>query len=274
MVKAAALSDQPTSALWYCHPLSVTQKRPEPRKPADPATQSPPLIIWLHGWGQSGASLLPLARLFAAEAENRVYDLPGFGKTPMLQSGAGSDDYAKVLYQQLDHNRPVILVGHSFGARIAVRFAARYPDHIAGLILIAGAGLKRPRSLPFRLRALGLKQLGRLARRIDGLVGSHFEDRYKARFGSADYRAAGALRPTLLSVVNEDLSPQAARILAPCLLLYGALDDATPPSMGQHYQKLIRGADFHCLDGFGHLDILSRGAFQCQQRIAHFLERL
>ncbi|GER02192.1 hypothetical protein JCM17845_28150 [Iodidimonas gelatinilytica] len=57
---------------WFEHPLPA---------PKDAATE----ILWLHGWGQTGASLMGLAGLFAARARNRVVDLPGFGNTPMLR---------------------------------------------------------------------------------------------------------------------------------------------------------------------------------------------
>lgn len=59
-------------------------------------------LIWLHGWGQSHECFLPLAKLFERDGQSFLYDLPGFGKTPMLESGAGTEDYAKALIAHLD----------------------------------------------------------------------------------------------------------------------------------------------------------------------------
>ncbi|GER06749.1 alpha/beta hydrolase [Kordiimonadales bacterium JCM 17843] len=245
---------------WFEHPLPA---------PKVAATE----ILWLHGWGQTGASLMGLAGLFTAKARNRVVDLPGFGNTPMLAKGAGTADYADALHQWLDSGPKRILVGHSYGGRVAIQYAARYPDKVAAVILIAGAGLKRRRSLSFRIRAFFLRMMGKAARACDRLFGTKLAAAYAARFGSADYRKAGDLRPTFLSAVNEDLSEQAQSLRCPTLLIYGALDDATPPEIGEKYAALISGAEYHCLKGFGHLDILGRGIWQCQTLIDRFLER-
>ncbi|MFQ5347602.1 MAG: alpha/beta fold hydrolase [Rhodothalassiaceae bacterium] len=232
-----------------------------------------PCLVWLHGWGQSGASLLPLARLLAPRAAGIVFDLPGFGRTPPLAPDAGTADYADALAGEIDGVEPVVLVGHSFGARVALQFAARHPTRVAALVLIAGAGLKRRRSLFWRLRAAALKALGRLARGLDRVFGSDLHDRYARRFGSADYRRAGALRGTFLRAVNEDLSAIARDVTVPTLLIYGSGDRETPPEIGSRLAALIPRAELHLLEGFGHLDILGRGAYQCEHLIARFLER-
>ena len=241
-------------------------------------TQTQPDIVWLHGWGQTGESLLPLARLFSHQAHNHVPDLPGFGQTPMLHEGASSADYADALYQVLNKlgigTRRPVLIGHSFGARVAIRFAARYPESLGGIVLIAGAGLKRRRSLGFRLRAQALRMVGKSARLLDSLFKSNLQTAFRTRFGSADYRNAGLLRGTLVSVVNEDLTEQAQQVNVPTLLIYGAEDDATPPEFGERYKSLIPDATLHVLQGFGHLDVLNRGAWQCQSLIEGFLERI
>jgi len=209
-------------------------------------------IAWLPGWGQTADSLAPLARLLAARARNIVFDLPGFGRTPPLVEGAGSAAYADALIAELGPRSADrrILAGHSFGARVAIQAAARHPH--------AGA----------------LRMLGRVAAAADRLFGTRLRGAYSARLGSEDYRRAGPLRATLVSVVNEDLSAQAARIEVPVLLIYGAEDTATPPELGRRFAVLFGDAELHLLDGFGHLDILGNGAYQCQHLIERFLGRL
>lgn len=260
--------------------------RPEPRSSAvaDWHRITPPApddaeieIVWLPGWGQTAGSLAPLARLLAARARNIVFDLPGFGQTPPLAEGAGSADYADALIGELkDGKRPRrrLLAGHSFGARVAIQAAARHPDRVDGLILIAAAGLKRRRGPLWRMKAAGLRSLGRLAGLSDRSLGTRLKPRFSARFGSEDYRKAGALRATLISVVNEDLTEIARSVRAPVLLIYGEQDDATPPAFGRRFAALFAEAELHILDGFGHLDILGPGAYQCQNLIDRFLARL
>nr|WP_281500804.1 alpha/beta hydrolase [Kordiimonas marina] len=233
-------------------------------------------FVWLHGWGQTGASMARLADLFKADGQHTLYDLPGFGETAPLQEGAGTEDYADALAAEMKASGlgPAVIVGHSFGGRMAVQMAARHPDLVRAIIIIGGAGLKRRRSLAFRLRAFWLKLVGRMARLSDKLFGTHFREAYTQKFGSADYRNAGVLRGTFVRAVNENLTAAAKAGRAPALLIYGSEDTETPPEIGRRYEQLIPIARFELVPGFGHLDILTRGAYQCEALMRTFLEDL
>lgn len=226
-------------------------------------------IVWLHGWGQTGQAFGPLATALKDLGHHRLIDLPGFGATPMLPEGAGSADYARALSAHLGpKSGRRLVIGHSFGVRVALQWLAAEPGAADGLIAIAGAGLKRKRSWRWRLKARGLKALGRLA----ALGGPKTLAAFRQRFGSADYKAAGPLRATLVSVVNEDLSAQAAQVPCPALLFYGAQDDATPPDLGERLAALMPDARLKILPHLGHLDILTRGAHPVAHHIRSFVE--
>lgn len=229
-------------------------------------------MVWLHGWGQSGVAMATLAALFPA-ASHLIPDLPGFGAEPMLVEGAGTQDYADWLATRHGAT-PAVIIGHSFGGRVAIRFAVRYPERVRAVVLIAGAGLKRKRGLGFRLHASVLRLVGRFARHADRLFGSDLLAAFRSRFGSPDYRNAGPLRATFVRTIEEDLSEAARDVRLPVLLIYGREDNETPPEFGSRYAALLPDAELHILDGFGHLDILGRGAFQCQTLIGRFLARL
>jgi pimeloyl-ACP methyl ester carboxylesterase len=231
-------------------------------------------LIWLHGWGQSLECFLPLAKLFEREGQNFLFDLPGFGKTPMLESGAGTEDYAKALIPQLEKLplRPRIIIGHSFGCRVATQLAFMRPDLMDGVIYIAGAGVKRKRSVGFKLRAKYLKTLGKIAGLVDRIFRVKLRVAYAQKFGSADYKNAGEMRATFVSVVNEDLAERASKITHPALLIYGDEDNETPPEMGEKYNSVMPNSSLKVLKGYGHLDILSHGAHQCQNHINKFLK--
>ncbi len=241
--------------------------------PAPKGAPDVPQIAWLHGWGLTHESLLPLARLYERGHGNHLFDLPGFGRTNMLPKGAGTEDYAQAMAGALKllNCGPFTLVGHSFGCRIAVRLAAEYPDLVKNLVLIAGAGIPRSRSTAWKLRSKGIKILGRLAGLADRLTGGDYKSRWAQRFGSADYRNAGPLRQTFVRVVNEDLSDIAAGISQRVLLIYGADDAEAPPEIGEKYLAVLPDARLHVLPGYGHFDILERGKHQCQRLIDDFL---
>ncbi|NVJ71052.1 MAG: alpha/beta hydrolase [Alphaproteobacteria bacterium] len=233
-----------------------------------------PSFIWLHGWGQDGSAMKRLAELYKNTGHHTVFDQPGFGKTPKLADGAGTADYADALATELKTigTGPHILVGHSFGGRVSVQLAARHPELVQAIILIGGAGLKRRRSLWHKIRASYFKLLGRVARLSDQLFGTKMRDAYVQKFGSADYKNAGPLRPTFVKVVNENLITEAKAVRCPALLIYGEDDTEAPPEIGRKYEQLIPIARFVELKGFDHWDILTRGAYQCQALINTFLE--
>ncbi|WP_262692354.1 alpha/beta fold hydrolase [Kordiimonas aestuarii] len=233
-------------------------------------------LIWLHGWGMEHASLKRLASLFKTTHKSTLYDQPGFGRTPKLADGAGTEDYADDLAAELEGipGAPHILIGHSFGGRVAVQMAARHPSLVKAIILIGGAGLQRRRSLRFKLRAYSLRNIGRLARLSDHLFGTHMRAAYVERFGSTDYKNAGPLRPTFVRVVNEDLSQPAKIVRCPALLIYGSDDTEAPPEIGRRFESLIPIARFVEVRGFDHWDILGRGAYQCEALIRAFMEDL
>ena len=253
---------------WHCQIFGTA--------PSGDHSSSGPTFVWLHGWGQTLTSMERIARLFAADGRHILFDQPGFGQTPPPFEGAGSADYADMLATELTRHGggPFIVIGHSFGGRVAVQMAARHPSMTAAVVLIAGAGIPRRKRLRARLRGLFLKSLGFVARLSDDLTGSRFREAFRARFGSPDYKAAGLLRPTLVRVINENLAATAAQARCPALLLYGSDDGETPPEIGRRFEAAFPIARFVELPGFGHLDILSRGAWQVEAALRSFLADL
>jgi pimeloyl-ACP methyl ester carboxylesterase len=100
------------------------------------------------------------------------------------------------------------------------------------------------------------------------------KERLRQRWGSADYRRAGALRPTFVRVVNEDLTEPASQIVAPVRLIYGERDTETPLSIATKFESLIPNSRLTIVPGVGHLDVLTAGRFQVQVIIKEFVEEL
>ncbi|WCL54540.1 alpha/beta fold hydrolase [Gimibacter soli] len=237
---------------------------------------SGPTFVWLHGWGQTLGSLERIAQLFKADGRHILFDQPGFGQTPPPPSGAGSADYADMLASELTRLGvgPCIFIGHSFGARVSVQMAARHPALVAAIVLVAGAGLRRRKTFKAKVRSFFIRLVGNLARLSDDILGTSLRDRHRERFGSPDYKNAGVLRPTLVSVVNENLVAEARAARCPALLVYGSDDTETPPEIGRRYEAALPIARYVELAGFGHLDILSRGAWQVEAAMRAFLTDL
>jgi pimeloyl-ACP methyl ester carboxylesterase len=75
----------------------------------------------------------------------------------------------------------------------------------------------------------------------------------RQRLGSADYRSAGPLRPILVHAVQEDLSPIAAGITAPTLIIWGGRDQELPVDpYGRRLRELIATSELVEFEGSGH----------------------
>lgn len=245
-----------------------------------PGASSFPTIVMLHGWGRSLEALRPLGEILARDSRVVLIDLPGFGRSP-LPHGASNDgggwgtlEYSERVKAFLDESgiKEFILVGHSFGGRVSLHIASKYPAATKGVILIGSHGLTRKRAFKDELRVRGIKTLVSIAKSIDGLTGTRLFAHYLApKFGSRDYKAAGDLRKTLVKTVNEDLSAQAGSIKAPTLLLWGERDQETPLDLAYNFHRLISDSKLHVFPNKGHEPFADVGSHLLAQYITNFL---
>jgi pimeloyl-ACP methyl ester carboxylesterase len=239
----------------------------------DPAA-GPVELIGAHGWGHTHANMLPLAEAMRGSARSILIDFPGFGASPLPPGPWGTADYADAVAEWLGGLPPArrIWVAHSFGCRVGLQLAARHPERLAGLCLIAAAGLPPQRPPWVAARVMARRWAFRLARQFtpEGPA----RDRLRRRFGSADYRAAGPLRPILVKTVGEDLGAVARTIRVPSMLIYGDQDQETPPEMGMRLNSLMPQSRLYVLRGFDHWNLLTDGRHLIIQRLLELMEQL
>lgn len=185
--------------------------------------QRRPWVLALHGWQRTHRDFDAVLDGLDAIA----VDLPGFGASPPPSEPWSTADYAASLTPLLeDMADTFVVLGHSFGGRVAVHLAAGHPDRVTaqvltGVPLTRPPGLRRRRS-PWRFR------LGRALHRAR-LVSPARMEALRVRYGSEDYRAAvGVLRPILVKAVNEDYLAALAAFPHPTELVWGADDDQAP----------------------------------------------
>ena len=233
-------------------------------------------LIWGHGWGQDYRVFKQLAESLKTQAHNLLLDFPGFGQSPPPPKVWDTMDYTSAtaeMLQNLPFQGKNIWVGHSFGCRIGLQLAARYPEMLDGLILIASAGLPRKRSIwkkvCFKSRIYAFK----LLKQIWIFLGKNV-DTLRQRFGSLDYRNAGVLRETFMKVIAEDLSEVASKVKCPVLLIYGTNDTETPPEIGERLHKLISNSRLIILNKQDHHSLLASGRHQTLKHLHRFIKDL
>lgn len=238
--------------------------------------KSGPTIVMLHGWGQSLESMRLLGDLLSRFYTVHVIDLPGFGHSEAPEADWDTTQYAERISQYIDDENlgSVIVIGHSFGGRVGIRLASRYPDKVRRLILINSGGLRARLEGARKNRAERIKLIRSTVKTIDGLFGTKlFQQWFVPRYASTDYKNAGALRGILVKAVNEDVSEDAAAIKCPTFLLWGERDTETPVDIAYRLKQLIPGAMLTVLPGKDHFPFVDEGAHLCAHHVLAFLSQ-
>ena len=210
-------------------------------------------ILLLHGWGQNIEMMKPIGDNFCDKFRITIIDFPGFGESEEPHEIWNIDKYSEMLEEfvkEVGIKKPIVM-GHSFGGRVAIRYSAR--NAIEKLILFGSPCIRVQESLPLTVRIL---------KALKKLPGMNKIGEYMKQFiGSRDYKAASPImRQTLVEVVNEDLSKYAREIEEPTLLIWGEYDDEAPVSDAKELEKIMIDAALIILPGthYAYLENLPR----------------
>ena len=223
----------------------------------------PPVVV-LHGWGGRIESMAPILTCLKNDFRVVALDLPGFGRSPLPAETWGTPRYASFVAKVLRELAidTAAFVGHSYGAKTSLFLAATQPEVVDKLILVSSSGLRTPPSGKARVKR-GISKAARAAGRL-GTPGEKVRQAVYKRIASSDYLQAGELRPTLVKVVNEDLTEYLPRVKASTLLVWGTRDDAVPLSHAHTMERLIPDAGLVLFDEAGHFPYLDQQSRFCR----------
>lgn len=236
-----------------------------PRDEAAPAARPTHPVVLLHGLFSSRDSWSPLAEEVDGDFRLIAPDLPGFGESEKPSPNRYPYDIAAFaeaivdLFGGLDIGR-AHLVGHGLGGAIALHVAARHPELVSRLVLIAPFCYSTPLHAKLRfasaplLGGLLFKQLlGRRSYRtfyrewVNGSLDPVVIDTYYASFNTPTGRSA------LLATLRANMDTRAVvadsrLVKAPTLVLWGNQDRMLPPSFGRQLAKEIPAAGFEIVN--------------------------
>lgn len=212
-------------------------------------------ILILHGWGLSGNKYAETQKLLE-EKGYKVYapDLPGFGYVEMLNGSMVLDDYVFFVKKFIEREKlkKVILIGHSFGGRVSVKFAVKYPEMVEKLIL-TGAPLLRPK-LGFKKYVISKTALllGFVKNYLPLSVTQMLRKLIYRFIGEYDYLKADKMKSTFVNVINEDLVDVIKNIDIPTLLIWGKNDKLVKIEIANKAHKFIKKSKLEIIENEGH----------------------
>jgi pimeloyl-ACP methyl ester carboxylesterase len=212
-------------------------------------------IIFVHGAGLSGESWQPQTSYFA---ESAAVDLPGHGKSTE-QPRDSVADYADWLGKQIRNLSPgpVTLIGHSMGSLVALETAARNPDFVDRLVLVATAAtMPVHRDLLERARANDAEAAAMVMKWSLRQPGFGRPKPWVAQIRRAFVESAesGVLAQDLTACeAYENAVDVAAAVRCPALLILGERDLMTKPAAAQPLAAALEDARIVMIEDAGHM---------------------
>lgn len=217
-----------------------------------------PALILMHGWGCKRSTVASIEKIAARTHTVYNVDFPGFGESTEPTETWGTEEYTQLIEKLAEIEsmiRPV-LIGHSFGGRVAITFASRHD--VDKIVLVDAAGVKPRRGLKYYAKIYSFKFSKLLVNLFMSREAAKKKiDEMRAKRGSSDYaRASDMMRSILSKVVNEDLTALMPLIKAPTLLIWGENDTATPLRDAKIMNRLIKDSGLVSFPGCGHYSFL------------------
>ena len=230
-------------------------------------------ILLVHGIGDEAARdfrdhIAWLQKSFHVVA----VDLPGFGQSDKANVLYSPGNYARVLKHVAGRflRSPFVLVGHSMGAVVSLRYAATYPEDVRRLVVIDAPGVLHRYSVTSQYLAhLGLEFVPPAAEPLDWLTNlarKLLAPLEQLHLNPQVILSSPQLRETLLgadpgkiaglATVSEDTRQDLPKVRAETLIVWGARDTLAPLRTGKVLALKLPRAQLAVIERAGHEPML------------------
>jgi 3-oxoadipate enol-lactonase len=222
--------------------------------------QGPDLVI-LHSLLTDYAAFGHVVPRLSERRRITLVNVPGFhGSASVAGTPAAYAAWLGEALDAFDVAGGATLLGNGFGGTVALGFALDQPRRAGRLILCdVAAGFPEQGRQAFRVMAEKVAQRGMgaiaeiAARRVyhDAYIAGHPEAIAERRdvllrVDATAFQAACAL------LIGIDLLPLCAGLEVPTHVVYGELDQATPPALNRAIAEHVPGATVHMIPACGH----------------------
>lgn len=236
---------------------------------AQSKAKSKKTLVFLHGWGGTKESWRKNIAGLSDHFDCIALDLPGFGQSSEPDKPWGVYEYASFLkefVEKLGIKTPVI-VGKSFGGRVAIVYSSSDPEKLSELILVSAAGIEE-RSLKTKLTVLISSFLGIVAGLLPGIS--------RETLRQHGYKLLGLKEESVYKrevkkiVTNQDLRDLLPAILVKTLIVWGAEDKVLPIRLARMLQDGITNSSLKVIKKGDHW-VHEKYAKQFNQLVIEFL---
>jgi pimeloyl-ACP methyl ester carboxylesterase len=223
-----------------------------------------PTLLLIHGLGGSIQNWEPVIDFFRHDYRVIALDLPGFGKSEIVDGDYGLDFFARHIRGLLAElgTGSASVAGHSLGGLISLHLVLNHPDMVENLVLVDNAGshdfseiMKRalrnlPRGLIKRFLLFFISHLARIRvfRRAAGVQNvNQYTDALIANAVALADRPdidayLDAYIDTARTALNVSYNDRLAEISKPTLIVWGQNDLTISLKVGQGENKKIKGS--------------------------------
>ena len=207
-------------------------------------------LVLLHGWGQNIQMMKMIGDKYPKN-DVVIIDFPGHGKSETPKEVWTLNDFTDMVYELLKSLKikNPILIGHSFGRKVALIYASKYETK--KLILFGS---------PFKVKISPNNLKIRILKKIKTLPGMEkISEIAKKYMGSEDYRnASPIMREIMVEHVNTDITEKVKRIKCPCIIIWGDKDEAVPIEDAYELSTYIKNSAVIKYEGCTHYAYLER----------------
>lgn len=240
-----------------------------------------PVVLILHGIGGSARSSVYVASELADRGVQAwCLDAAGYGES--ADPGADHDAVADVLRvaDAISPDRPLVLLGTSWGGVVALATALARPERIAGLVLAdstRGSGATPEKAEAMRARSRDLAERGSAviaAERAPRLLAPGADPKMveTVRASMSALRHSGFAAAAEF-MASTDHGPRLGEVICPTLVLVGEHDVVTGVNESHLLAESIPGAQFRSIPDAGHVAIQEQPA-AAAALVTNFLEHL
>jgi 3-oxoadipate enol-lactonase len=210
-----------------------------------------PAMVFAHGAGGNHLSWWQQVPVFARQYRCIIFDHRGFGQSPDVPNGPGSQAFVEDLKQLLDHLKieRTSLVAQSMGGRTCLGFTLEYPERVQALVMADTTGGFGDARMA-QLRAEGEAALA-APNPPPRTYARHFPEEQPAQ--AFLYEQIRALNPPRHEAsVPGPTAEQVRGLRTPTLLIVGEHDVIAPPAIMKMFQSYMPHARLAEVAGAGH----------------------